>query len=54
MLAKTNMAEWAFSPDKSIGSAFGIVRNPYSLDHVTAGSSGGTAAGKGFCVGVQL
>ena len=45
MLAKSNMAEWAFSPDWSIGSAFGVVRNPYQLDYFTAGSSGGTAAG---------
>lgn len=45
VLAKANMAEWAFDPDISIGSAFGVVRNPYDLDHVTAGSSGGTAAG---------
>ncbi|KAK9817271.1 hypothetical protein WJX72_012093 [[Myrmecia] bisecta] len=44
VLAKTNMAEWAFSNAVSIGSAFGIVRNPYDLDRVTAGSSGGTAA----------
>ena len=46
VLAKSNMAEWAFAPTKSIGSAFGIVRNPYSLDRVTAGSSGGSAAGQ--------
>ena len=45
MLAKANMAEWAFSPDVSIGSAFGVVRNPYDTDRSTAGSSGGTAAG---------
>lgn len=49
VLAKTNMAEWAFSPDKSIGSAFGVVRNPYNFDRVTAGSSGGTAAGVHPC-----
>lgn len=44
-MAKTNMAEWAFAPDVSIGSTFGVVRNPYDLDRSTAGSSGGTAAG---------
>ncbi|GAQ83619.1 Amidase family protein [Klebsormidium nitens] len=44
ILAKGNMAEWAFSNAVSIGSAFGIVRNPYDTDRVTAGSSGGPAA----------
>lgn len=48
ILAKTNMAEWAFSPEISIGSVFGVVRNPYDLDRSTGGSSGGTAAGKCF------
>lgn len=45
VLAKANMAEWAFSPEVSIGSAFGVVRNPYATDFSSAGSSGGTAAG---------
>lgn len=45
VLGKTNMAEWAFSPDISTGSAFGVVRNPYAMDYSTGGSSGGTAAG---------
>ena len=45
IMAKTNMAEWAFAPDITIGSAFGVVRNPYDLDRSTGGSSGGTAAG---------
>eukprot|EP00884_Botryococcus_braunii_P006539 jgi/Botrbrau1/15887/Bobra.40_1s0070.1 len=45
VLGKSNMAEWAFSPLISVGSAFGVVRNPYNLDRVTAGSSGGSAAG---------
>lgn len=44
VLAKSNMAEWAFSPYKTESSIAGITRNPYSLDHVPAGSSGGTAA----------
>lgn len=48
IMAKTNMAEWAFAPDISIGSAFGVVRNPYDLDRSTGGSSGGTAAGIHF------
>ncbi len=45
ILAKTNMAEWAFSPMHTNSSTFGTTKNPYSLKHVPAGSSGGTAAG---------
>jgi amidase len=46
VIAKTNMAEWAFSPLETINSILpGYTRNPYALDRVTAGSSGGTAAG---------
>jgi amidase len=45
VLAKSNMAEWAFSPYETVGSILpGYTRNPYALDRVTAGSSGGTAA----------
>ena len=44
VLAKSNMAEWAFSPMVTISSIGGETRNPYNLDHTTAGSSGGTAA----------
>ncbi|CAL8462935.1 g2469 [Coccomyxa elongata] len=44
VLGKFNMGEFALSPDESTGSVFGIVRNPYDLDHTTAGSSGGGAA----------
>jgi amidase len=44
ILAKTNMAEWAFSPYVTISSTAGITRNPYDLTRVPAGSSGGTAA----------
>ncbi|SFO29020.1 Asp-tRNAAsn/Glu-tRNAGln amidotransferase A subunit [Algoriphagus ornithinivorans] len=44
VLAKSNMAEWAFSPMHSESSTKGITRNPYNLDHVPAGSSGGTGA----------
>jgi amidase len=45
VLAKSNMAEWAFSPYETVSSILpGYTRNPYSLDRVTAGSSGGTAA----------
>jgi Asp-tRNA(Asn)/Glu-tRNA(Gln) amidotransferase A subunit family amidase len=45
VLAKTNMAEWAFSPYLTASSIAGITRNPYDLSRVPAGSSGGTAAG---------
>lgn len=44
ILAKSNMAEWAFSPRVTISSLAGETRNPYDLGHTTAGSSGGTAA----------
>ena len=44
ILGKSNMAEWAFSPMHSESSTGGITRNPYDLDYVPAGSSGGTAA----------
>jgi Asp-tRNA(Asn)/Glu-tRNA(Gln) amidotransferase A subunit family amidase len=39
------MAEWAFSPYETVSSILpGYTKNPYALDRVTAGSSGGTAA----------
>ncbi len=44
VLAKSNMAEWAFSPYVTVSSIAGITRNPYNLDRVPAGSSGGTGA----------
>jgi Asp-tRNA(Asn)/Glu-tRNA(Gln) amidotransferase A subunit family amidase len=45
VLAKANMAEWAFTPYETVSSILpGYTRNPYALDRVTAGSSGGTAA----------
>jgi len=44
ILAKSNMAEWAFSPYQTVSSILGTTRNPYNLEHVPAGSSGGTAA----------
>ncbi|WP_228852919.1 amidase [Aegicerativicinus sediminis] len=44
IIAKSNMAEWAFSPMHSESSTQGTTRNPYNLDYVPAGSSGGTAA----------
>jgi Asp-tRNA(Asn)/Glu-tRNA(Gln) amidotransferase A subunit family amidase len=45
VLAKSNMAEFAFSPYETVSSVLpGYSKNPYALDRVTAGSSGGTAA----------
>ncbi len=44
VLAKSNMAEWAFSPMVTISSIAGETLNPYNLEHTTAGSSGGTGA----------
>jgi len=44
ILAKSNMAEWAFSPYLTESSIAGVTRNPYDLERVPAGSSGGTAA----------
>src|SRR5689334_20520571 len=45
VLAKSNMAEFAFSPYETVNSVLpGYTRNPYDLSRVTAGSSGGTAA----------
>lgn len=44
VLAKSNMAEWAFSPYMTESSIAGTTLNPYDLSRVPAGSSGGTAA----------
>ena len=45
VLAKSNMAEFAFTPYETVGSLLpGYTFNPYALNRVTAGSSGGTAA----------
>ena len=44
ILAKSNMAEWAFSPMHTESSTAGTTKNPYNIAHVPAGSSGGTAA----------
>jgi len=45
VLAKSNMAEFARSPYETVNSLLpGHTRNPYALDRVPAGSSGGTAA----------
>ena len=45
IIAKSNMAEWAFSAKHTESSTAGTTRNPYHLDFVPAGSSGGTGAG---------
>ena len=53
VLAKSNMAEWAFSPYETVGSALpGYSRNPYDTRRVTAGSSGGTGAAVAANLGV--
>jgi amidase len=53
LLAKSNMAEFAFSPQETVGSALaGYTRNPYDPVRVTAGSSGGTAAAVAASFGV--
>ena len=52
VIAKTNMAEWAFSPRQSVSSSFGTTANAYDLSRVPAGSSGGTASGTAASFGV--
>jgi Asp-tRNA(Asn)/Glu-tRNA(Gln) amidotransferase A subunit family amidase len=53
VLAKSNMAEFAFSPYETVSSILpGYSKNPYGLDRVTAGSSGGTAAAVSANLGV--
>jgi len=44
IIAKSNMAEWAFSPMHTTSSTAGVTRNPYNTKYVPAGSSGGTGA----------
>ncbi|MCG8414738.1 MAG: amidase [Pseudomonadales bacterium] len=52
VLAKTNMAEWAFSPRQSVSSSYGRTANAYDTGYVPAGSSGGTASGVAASFGV--
>jgi Asp-tRNA(Asn)/Glu-tRNA(Gln) amidotransferase A subunit family amidase len=52
IVAKTNMAEWAFSPRETVSSSFDTTRNAYALDRVPAGSSGGTASGVAASFGI--
>src|SRR5580704_12800858 len=52
LLGKTNMQEFAFG-GSSIVSYFGAVHNPWELNHIAGGSSGGSAAAlaAGLCYG---
>ena len=52
VIAKTNMAEWAFSPRQSVSSSYDTTANAYALDRTPAGSSGGTASGVAASFGV--
>ncbi|MFT4767644.1 MAG: amidase [Glaciecola sp.] len=52
VIAKTNMAEWAFSPKQTVSSSYGITANAYALNRVPAGSSGGTASATAASFGV--
>ena len=52
VLAKTNMAEWAFSPEQTVSSSYGRTANAYDISFVPAGSSGGTASGVATSMGV--
>ncbi len=53
VLAKSNLAEWAFTPYETVSSILpGYSKNPYALDRVTAGSSGGTAAAVAASLGL--
>ncbi len=52
IVAKSNMAEWAFSPYETVSSILpGYTKNPYALDRVTAGSSGGTGPDPSIAAG---
>lgn len=52
IIAKSNMAEWAFSPRHTESSTAGTTKNLYNLDYVPAGSSGGTAVAIAANIGV--
>jgi aspartyl-tRNA(Asn)/glutamyl-tRNA(Gln) amidotransferase subunit A len=43
IFGKTNMHEWAFGATNST-SSIGATRNPHNQEHITGGSSGGSAA----------
>jgi len=52
ILGKLNMQEFAYG-DTSVDSHYGAVRNPWNLEHIAGGSSGGPAAAVavGLCYG---
>jgi amidase len=52
ILAKTNMAEWAFYPWATHSGSYGTTANAYATDRSPAGSSGGTAVGVAESFGV--
>jgi len=52
VIAKTNMAEWAFSPRQTVSSSYDTTANAYAMDKTPAGSSGGTASGVAASFGV--
>src|SRR6056297_666048 len=52
VIAKTNMAEWAFSPRQTISSSYDTTANAYAMGKTPAGSSGGTASGVAASFGV--
>jgi aspartyl-tRNA(Asn)/glutamyl-tRNA(Gln) amidotransferase subunit A len=51
-LGKLNMHEWAYGVT-TINPHYGTTRNPWNLDHIVGGSSGGSAAAliAGLCMG---
>jgi len=52
IIAKTNMAEWAFSPRQTVSSSYGRTLNAYDRERVPAGSSGGTASATAASFGI--
>ncbi len=52
LIGKTNLHEIAFGPTSAV-SYYGSVRNPWNLEHIPGGSSGGSAAAvlAGLCFG---
>ncbi len=52
LLGKTNMHEFAYGATSAV-SHFGAVHNPWALEHIAGGSSGGSAAAvaAGLCYG---
>ena len=53
IIAKTNLSEFALASATSASSHFGPVHNPWNIDHVSGGSSGGSASAvaTGMCLG---